>query len=99
MAMEALCILLFLLHSLALQLTCCDARALSAVRKGPWRHEVVEGRIPGAAVTANFTNNINKTGCVGHVTKLTRELLAKAFMAIPTVDGRYKVYPDVIKIP
>ncbi len=38
------------------------ARTLSAVWRGPWRHEIVEGVHPQAAVTATFTNRINQTG-------------------------------------
>ncbi len=39
-----------------------EGRTLSAVWRGPWRHEIVEGLHPQAAVTANFTNHINQTG-------------------------------------
>jgi len=37
-------------------------RSVSAVRRGPWQHEIVEGLQPKAAVTANFTNQINLNG-------------------------------------
>ena len=34
------------------------------VRRGPWQHEVVDGVHPEAAITATFTNQINKNGSV-----------------------------------
>ena len=34
------------------------------VRRGPWQHEVAEGVHPEAAITATFTNQINKNGSV-----------------------------------
>ena len=39
-------------------------RRVSVVRRGPWQHEVVEGVHPEAAITATFTNQINKNGSV-----------------------------------
>ncbi len=41
-----------------------EGRTLSAVWRGPWQHEIVEGVHPEAAVTATFTNRINQTGLV-----------------------------------
>ena len=39
-----------------------ESRLLSAVRKGPWHHEIVEGPHPDALVSATFNNTINQTG-------------------------------------
>ena len=39
-------------------------RRVSVVRRGPWQHEVAEGVHPEAAITATFTNQINKNGSV-----------------------------------
>ena len=51
-------------------LLCCTGdgegsrRRVSVVRRGPWQHEVAEGVHPEAAITATFTNQINKNGSV-----------------------------------
>ena len=39
-----------------------EGRQLSAIRKGPWHHEIVEGPHPDALITAAFNNTINETG-------------------------------------
>ncbi len=39
-----------------------EVRQLSAIRKGPWHHEIVDGPHPDAVVSATFNNTINSTG-------------------------------------
>ncbi|XP_064392247.1 putative phospholipase B-like 2 [Halichondria panicea] len=51
-----------LLLSLLLVGQSVEVRQLSAIRKGPWHHEIVEGPHPDAVVSATFNNTINLTG-------------------------------------
>ena len=39
-----------------------ETRVLSAVRRGPWQHHIVEGLHPEADITARFNDSIEQTG-------------------------------------
>lgn len=43
-------------------LTVAECRILSAVRKGLWQHQIVEGFHSEAVITAEFNNTIEENG-------------------------------------